>query len=286
MSNRIRAKKRFSQNFFQDPDALVFCLEMLDLCPEDTVLEIGPGRGILTEELLKRAKHVHAIEIDRDLFSYLERHFLDHPRLSISQGDFMNYDLKEFVPEIPTEQRKLIANIPYHLTSLILMKALNEKVFKQGIDTHTAYFGEIALMVQKEVAERLEAVPGSKAWGALSISTQFAAEVEIVAILPKEMFKPQPKVDSAFVRLVPRREMPINPQNLAFFWRMVRKIFQLRRKTLRNVFKGLGMTPENLDLLGSKFDLRLRGETLDLVKLEELSNLSAPLIDTQSLAQD
>lgn len=272
MSQRIRAKKRFSQNFFQDREILDFCLDQLDLGPSDTVLEIGPGKGILTEALLKRVKQVQAIEIDRDLLAYLKRHFAGHPRLHLQEGDFMEFALEQFAPDIPRAERKLIANIPYHLTSPILMKALNESVFKQHLDAQTPYFSEIALMVQKEVAERLEARPGNKSWGALSIATQFAAEVEILAILPKELFQPKPKVDSAFVRLIPRSEMPVEVHDPDFFWRFVRKIFQLRRKTLRNVLKALGLSAEQLTALEADFDLGLRGETLYLVELARLAN--------------
>lgn len=273
MSNppKIRAKKRWSQNFFQDPELLRLTLAPLEIDDQDHVLEIGPGPGVLTEILLEQGAHVTAVEIDPDLYRLLQDKFAGHPRLTLIHQDVMRCDFTTLFPEVPLLQRKLIANIPYHLTSPIVMKALNEKAFKQGIDASVPLFSDICLMVQKEVAERLAAEPGVKAFGALTISAQFAAEVEILAHLPRHLFKPAPKVDSALVRFLPRTTPVIEPEHLAFFWKLVRQIYQMRRKTLRNALKAMGFSSEFL--AAQDYDFGIRGEILDLQALCALSNL-------------
>ncbi len=281
MSNpRIRAKKRWSQNFFQDPELLRLTLEPLELSAADHVLEIGPGPGVLTDILLEQVAHVTAVEIDPDLYQHLQQRFGDQPHLKLIHQDIMRFDFSDIFADVPLENRKLIANIPYHLTSPILMKSLNEKAFKQGIDPGVPFFSDICLMVQKEVAERLAAEPGIKAFGALSISAQYAADIDILAVLPRHLFKPAPKVDSALVRIQPRTAPVITPENLAFFWRMVRQIYQMRRKTLRNGMKAMGFTGAFLDSLG--YDFGIRGEKLNLQQLSELSDLLSPHDPTAS----
>lgn len=273
MSNspHIRAKKRWSQNFFQDAELLELTLAPLELSDKDHVLEIGPGPGVLTGILLDQVAHVTAVEIDPYLYQLLKEKFADHPRLTLIHQDVMRFDFESLFPGVPLEHRKLIANIPYHLTSPIVMKALNEKEFKQGITPETPFFSDICLMVQKEVAERLAASPGVKAFGALTVSAQYAAEVEILAHLPRHLFRPAPKVDSALVRFQPRTKSPVEPVHLTFFWKLVRQIYQMRRKTLRNGLRAMGF--DNTFLEAQDYDFGIRGETLDIAALSELSNL-------------
>ncbi len=265
--SKIKAKKHWSQNFFQDPELLAMTLETLELDKDDKVLEVGPGQGILTEILLEQVDQVWAVEVDPELVTHLKKRFQGEARLQITQQDFMRFDLDQFFPETPLSQRKMVANIPYHLTTPIVMKVLNESVFKQGIDAQTPYFSDICLMVQKEVAERLCGSPGTKAYGAITVATQFAADVEILAILPKHLFRPQPKVDSALIRLQPRTEALIQTPHLALMWKVVRQIYQMRRKTLRNVLKAMGIEQDGLAEINQTTDLGLRGEVLDLEKL-------------------
>jgi len=269
--SKIKAKKHWSQNFFQDPELLALTLETLDLQADDKVLEVGPGQGVLTEILLEQVAEVWAVEVDPELVFHLKRHFQDEPRLTLIHQDFMRYDLDQFFPEAPLSQRKFIANIPYHLTTPILMKVLNETVFKQGINADTPYFSDICLMVQKEVAERLCASPGTKAYGAITVATQYAADTEILAILPKHLFKPQPKVDSALIRLQPRTEALIETPHLQLMWKVVRQIYQMRRKTLRNVLKAMGIEQAGLEEINKNTDLKLRGEVLGLERLVQLT---------------
>ena len=273
MSKHIRAKRQFSQNFFQSPELLDQCLDQLALTPQSHVLEIGPGPGVLTDRLLQRGYQVTAVEIDRDMIPRLEKRFGHHSQFHLIQGDIMQFDFQDLLQNTPQQDRKLIANIPYHLTSPIILKALNEQSFKQGLQTNTPLFSEICLMVQAEVGARLAAESGTKAWGALSISVQYAAEVDILMDLPKQLFKPMPKVDSAMVRLIPRHESPINVVDYVVFWTLVKRIFQMRRKTLRNVLKAWGQDAQVLEAIAEHYDLKIRGEVLELKHLAQISDI-------------
>lgn len=269
-----RPKKRFGQNFFREPALLEAALEPLNLNADDAVLEIGPGRGILTELLLERGAQVLALEIDPELIPLLREKFADQPRLDLRQLDFMHYDLADFYPELPAARRKLIANIPYHLTSPILLKVLNESGFRAGIGPQTPYFSEICLMVQQEVADKLLAPPGTKTYNALSVTVGYAAEVERLADLPRQLFDPPPKVDSSLIRLRPRTIAPVDISHLPAFWSLLARCYQLRRKNLRNVLKSLGHSSEAIESASatSGIDLARRGETLSLQELAQLSN--------------
>jgi len=286
MSQPIRAKKRWSQNFFQDAETLALCLDPLELQPEDTVLEIGPGQGMLTRLLLQRVKRVIAIEIDPELYRLLQSTFAHEPHLELLHQDFMSLDLNSLLAEIPFAQRKLVANIPYHLTTPILMKVLNESAWKQGLTSESAYFSDIGLMVQKEVAEKLDALPGRRGYGALSVQVRFAAEVQTLAVLPRTLFDPQPQVDSAFVRLQPRTANPVSTTELTLYWRLVQAIYQMRRKTLRNVLKRLGISAQGLAAIGQEIDLGLRGEVFGLEDLARLTEAVKPWLRSASDASD
>lgn len=272
MSQIIRAKKYWSQNFFQDPELLALSLDPLELEPTDTVIEVGPGQGVLTELLLERVQRVIAIEVDPQLFAQLRQQYAHESRLELLHQDVMRADFRALLAGVPWPQRKLVANIPYHLTTPLLHKALNIPALAQGLDADTPIFSDIGLMVQKEVAEKLVAQPGEKAYGVLSIQAHFAAENEILSILPRHLFQPQPKVDSAFVRLQPRQTMPISATDLSAYWQLVQAIYQQRRKTLRNVLRKLGHSSESLEQLGAEFDLTLRGEVFGLEDLARLNN--------------
>lgn len=272
MSQIIRAKKYWSQNFFQDPELLALSLDPLELEAADTVIEVGPGQGILTELLLERVQRVIAIEVDPQLLARLRTQYAHEPRLTLLHQDVMRSDFRELLADVPWSRRKLVANIPYHLTTPLLHKALNIPALTQPLDADTPIFADIGLMVQKEVADKLVAQPGEKAYGVLSIQAHFAAQNEILSILPRHLFQPQPKVDSAFVRLQPRQTMPISSTDLNAYWQLVQAIYQQRRKTLRNVLRKLGHSNESLESLSAEFDLGLRGEVFGLEDLARLNN--------------
>lgn len=274
MKSFPKPKKHWGQNFFQDPDLLTEALEPLNLQAGDAVLEIGPGRGILTQILLEQGCEVLALEIDPELYSLLHEQYRHEPRLELRQLDFMHYDIKTFRPDLPLSRRKLIANIPYHLTSPILMKVLNEEGFRTGINEQTPYFSDICLMVQAEVADKLLAQVGTKAYNALSVTVNFAAELEYLAHLSRKLFEPWPKVDSALIRLMPRTESAVSLTEPARFWQVLERSYQMRRKTLRNVFKALGLNTEQTDRLQADTGIELtrRGETLSLEEFAQLAN--------------
>lgn len=267
-----RPKKRWGQNFFTDSERLAQALEPLALSAEDVALEIGPGRGILTELLLERVASVLAFEIDPELVLLLRERFGHDQRLEVRQQDFMHYDPAAFRPEVPLARRKLLANIPYHLTSPILLKILNEPALRQGITPRTPFFSDICLMVQSEVADKLLATPGSKAYNVLSVTVAYAAEVERLAELPRRLFDPPPKVDSTLIRLRPRTVAPVEIQQMSVFWALLARCYQLRRKNLRNVLKSLGVEAE---ASFGGVDLARRGETLSLAELAGLANAIA-----------
>jgi 16S rRNA (adenine1518-N6/adenine1519-N6)-dimethyltransferase len=267
-----RPKRKFSQNFFTDSDTLAVCVDMMHLKPKDHILEIGPGTGMLTGLLLERVGKVTALEIDRELLELLEIEYGYERKLELISGDFMRFPLETWCQETPLTERKMVSNIPYHLTSQILMKVLNEKVLRNfGVSPDLPFFSDIFLMVQNEVAQKLVAKPGSKDYGVLNILVNLAAEPEVLAIIPKEFFHPRPKVDSAIIHLKPRLTPVVEISNHEVFWRLVTRIFQLRRKTLRNVMRSLAPSPEIVQALEKTWDLGLRGETLGLKDLAQMA---------------
>lgn len=275
---RVKAKKRWSQNFFNDAEVLADLVDLMGLTPEDQVLEIGPGLGVMTEILLKQAQGVTAVEIDPDLVQRLEKHFAGHPRFSLVHQDILTYDLGLFAPETPLQNRKVIANIPYHITTPIMLYLLQEKRFKaQGISPDLPLFGDIFLMVQKEVAERIVSPAGNKNFGAISHVVNFAAETELLAVIPKHFYTPRPKVDSAILRLKPRQNTELEITHYGTFWSLIRTVFQYRRKTLRNVLKALQLTTDQIEAISQDWDLKIRGETFELGEMADLANRIADL---------
>ena len=275
---RVKAKKRWSQNFFNDSEVLADLVDMMGLESEDHVLEIGPGLGVMTEILLKEAGQVTAIEIDPQLVERLSGHFKGHPRFQLIHDDVLAFNLTSFAPETPREKRKVVANIPYHITTPIIMELLREKRFKkEGITPELPLFGDIYLMVQKEVAERIVSPAGKKNFGAISLVVNYAAETELLAIIPKTFYTPMPKVDSAILRLSPRTEAPVDLVDLKTFWDLIRAVFQYRRKTLRNVLKNMKLPQEVIATLDEEVNLQLRGEVFELGEMAALANRIAQL---------
>ncbi|PIQ23317.1 ribosomal RNA small subunit methyltransferase A [bacterium (Candidatus Blackallbacteria) CG17_big_fil_post_rev_8_21_14_2_50_48_46] len=267
-----RAKRKYSQNFFTDPETLALCVDMMKLQAENHVLEIGPGTGVLTQLLIERVRHLTAIEIDRDLLELLRLEYGYAQGLEFVEADFMRWPLEPWAQGLPLAQRKLVANIPYHLTSEIINKVLNlENLKKNGVSAELPWFSDIFLMVQNEVAQKIVSPEGSKDYGVLNIAVNLAAETEVMAILPKELFQPRPKVDSALLHLKPRTQPLVEISDSAGFWRLVTRIFQLRRKTLRNVMRSLDLAAEKVAVLEKKWNLGLRGETYSILDLAELA---------------
>lgn len=249
----------------------------------DRVLEIGPGTGILTRQLLTGAAAVVAVEIDRDLCQLLAQKLGQQPNFLLLQGDFLSLDLETLLTPFPAFQapNKVVANIPYNITGPILEKLLGTPVQPKIPD-----YEAIVLLVQKEVAERLYAKPDSKAYGALSVRVQYLATCELICPVPAAAFYPPPKVDSAVVRLRPRTVSPAatDPRH---FDRLVTLGFATRRKMLRNNLKSL-IDRTHLTHLLEQLEVHpeARAEDLSVAQWVSLSNQLLSLAPDPSLAPE
>lgn len=272
-------RKRFGQHWLKDPAvhrAMVVAAGLTaDRSDPPPVLEIGPGTGRLTQYLLKTGSPVYAVELDRDLCRLLTKRFSDQPHFYLIEGDFLKLSIPESVHTI-------VGNIPYNITSPILQKVLGSP------HQPVSQFEQIILLVQKELAERLQAAPNTKAYGAMTLRTQYLADCEILKSVPRQAFTPPPKVDSAIIRLRPR-PYAHPPQDPKWFGQIVQQGFSTRRKTLANTLQSLvdkTQVMKCLELLG--WDPGLRGETLDLNQWIQLSDRLLPhrLQPLQALQSD
>ena len=265
--NGFTFKKSLGQNFLINPDV---CPAMADAaCDKDTgVIEIGPGIGVLTAELSKRAKRVIAIELDERLKKILPVTLADCDNVEIIYGDVLKTDLKTLIAEKFSDCTRVAvcANLPYYITSPIVMSLLESKL---PIDS-------ITVMVQKEAAERLCAKVGTREAGAVSAAVSYYAEPEILFGVSKDSFMPPPKVDSAVIQLHIRENPPVKVLDEAKFFRLIRASFAQRRKTLVNtVSNTAGIDKESIKKALAQLGLSetVRGERLTLEELAELSNL-------------
>jgi 16S rRNA (adenine1518-N6/adenine1519-N6)-dimethyltransferase len=261
-------RKRFAQHWLNSEKALNQIIKAADLS-QDRVLEIGPGTGILTRRLLSAAESVVAVEIDRDLCEKLAQQLSKVDNFLLLQGDILSMDLEEKLAAFPKFQNpnKVVANIPYNITGPII-----EKLLGRISSPATKPFDLIVLLVQKEVAERLYAKPGSRAFGALSVRVQYLAECELICDVPAKAFYPPPKVDSAVLRLRPKViETPaINPENLES---LIKLGFSSKRKMLRNNLKSI-IELDRLTKLLEKLQInsQYRAEDLSVAQWVTLSN--------------
>ncbi len=223
-----RPKRSLGQNFLVDGNLRRRIVEEAGILPGDTVLEIGPGQGALTELLAEEAHQLILVELDRELAARLRDRFRDRPTVKVVEGDILKLPLEALV-EAP-EGLRVVGNIPYNITTPILFHLLAPP-----------RPGEILLMVQKEVADRILAEPGTGDFGALTVGVQAVAEVERVLHVPPAAFRPRPKVDSAVIRIRPLRPSPLTPEEETALRTLTRSLFQWRRKQLR---KTLGSHPE------------------------------------------
>ncbi len=222
----VNFSKSLGQNFLIDDNIVSKIADGAEIDAADGVLEIGPGIGALTEKLLNRAKKVVAVEIDQTLWPILETHFSTAPHFELVKGDILKLDLKALIAEHFADCRrvKVVANLPYYITTPIIMQFL-----ESGIAV-----SDIVVMIQREVAARINAQPHSKAYGALSVSAQFYARPQILFIVPKGVFMPMPKVDSAVIKLTVLAEPLLDLQSNEIFFKTVKAAFAQRRKTLLN----------------------------------------------------
>ncbi|MBY0026048.1 16S rRNA (adenine(1518)-N(6)/adenine(1519)-N(6))-dimethyltransferase RsmA [Priestia aryabhattai] len=263
-------KKSLGQNFLIDTNILHRIVDHAEITEETGAIEIGPGIGALTEQLAKRAKKVLAFEIDQRLLPILADTLSPYPNAKVIHQDVLKADLKETLEQEfeNIEDLMVVANLPYYVTTPILMKLLEEQIPVRGI----------VVMLQKEVADRIAAKPGTKEYGSLSIAIQYYTEAETVMIVPKTVFNPQPNVDSAVIRLLRRPKPAVEVQDEAFFFQIVRASFGQRRKTiLNNLVNNLPNGKQKKAdieqaLATAEIDPKRRGETLSIQEFGTLSD--------------
>jgi len=261
-------QKRFGQNFLIDANILEKIIRSAEVRKDDFVLEIGPGIGTMTQYLCESAGRVAAVEIDRNLIPILEDTLKEYDNAEIICGDILKLDLDDFVREKNEGKPiKIVANLPYYITTPIVMGIL-----ESGIPVES-----MTIMVQKEVAGRMQARPGSKEYGALSLAVQYYAEPKVVANVPPNCFMPRPNVGSAVIRLVRRQVPPVNVEDERLMFSIIRASFNQRRKTLANGLKnngGFSLSREQIkeSILALGVPENIRGETLSLEQFAELSN--------------
>ena len=262
-------QKRYGQNFLIDGHVLDKIMDAADITKEDHVIEIGPGIGSMTQYLCERAGWVTAVEIDRDLIPILEETLKDHENVSIMNDDILKVDIKKLILSRGKVNRaKVVANLPYYITTPIVMGLLENHVPLKSI----------TVMVQKEVAERMTAGPGGKEYGALSLAVRYYTDPHIVANVPPNCFIPRPKVGSSVIKLDVYDEPVIRVSNEALMFKLIRAAFNQRRKTLANSIAnapGLGFSKEDMlkALDGMGLNENIRGEALALDDFAALTDL-------------
>ncbi|OLO03477.1 MULTISPECIES: 16S rRNA (adenine(1518)-N(6)/adenine(1519)-N(6))-dimethyltransferase RsmA [Salinicola] len=253
-----RARKRFGQNFLRDGGVISRIVRAIAPRAGDRLIEIGPGQGALTGPILDAAGALEVIELDRDLIPGLRVQFYDYPEFTIHEGDALKFDFLELSRQDGRPLR-VVGNLPYNISTPLIFHLL----------TARGAIADMHFMLQKEVVERLAAEPGGPDWGRLSVMTQYHCEVESLFVVPPGAFVPQPKVDSAIVRLTPFAEPPWPANDERHFADVVRQAFGQRRKTLRNNLKG---TIEADALASLGIDPGRRPQTLSVEELVAISN--------------
>ena len=265
----IKPRKQFAQHWLKSEIALNQIIQAAEITNSDRILEIGSGTGILTRRLLPLASCVVAVEIDRDLCELLAKQLGKKENFLLLQGDFLSLDLASLLAPFPAFQKpnKVVANIPYNITGPIL-----EKLLGTIANSNPEPFESIVLLVQKEVAERLYARPGSRAFGALSVKVQYLADCELICIVPAKAFYPPPKVESAVVRLHPRQitNAAHKPQALET---LLKQGFGAKRKMLRNNLQTIVDRDRLTELLRQlEISPEARAEELSVAQWVDLSN--------------
>lgn len=264
----FRFQKKFGQNFLIDTRVLDRIISAAEITKDDLVLEIGPGIGTMTQYLCEAAREVVAVEIDKNLIPILEETLSAYDNVTVLNEDILKVDLNQLVQE-KNEGRpvKVVANLPYYITTPIIMG-----LFENHVPMHS-----ITIMVQKEVADRMQEGPGSKDYGALSLAVQYYAEPKIICNVPPNCFMPRPGVGSAVIRLTRHEVCPVQVADEKFMFDLIRASFNQRRKTLVNGLTnaaGLKVSKEAVLVALEKMGLdpAVRGEKLTLAEFAELSN--------------
>lgn len=267
--HQFRFRKQFGQNFLIDPHVLEKIVTAAEVGEDDVVLEIGPGIGTLTQHLAHRAKRVIAVEIDRDLIPILQETMENYPNVRLIHADVLKIDIHEIVrQECDGRPIKIVANLPYYITTPIIMG-----LFEKHVPIRS-----MTVMVQKEVALRMQASPGGKDYGALSLAVQYYAKPYLAANVPAHCFMPRPKVGSAVIRLTCHDTPPVGVESETMLFSLIRAAFHQRRKTLVNGmshYPELQLTKEEAAQCVAQAGLpaTVRGETLSLEQFAKLSDV-------------
>ncbi|MDY0191499.1 MAG: 16S rRNA (adenine(1518)-N(6)/adenine(1519)-N(6))-dimethyltransferase RsmA [Desulfuromonas sp.] len=266
MENYHRPRKRFGQNFLHDQNVISAIIAAAQLDHSDKILEIGPGQGALTDKILPHVATLDIIEIDRDLAqSFVAR---NDSKLTVHIADALRLDWGEI---LHGDNYKLIANLPYNISTQILFKMLEQR----------QHFARMILMFQKEVGDRLRAQPGTKEYGALTVMCQLWFDVSRVTLVPPQAFRPPPKIMSEVLKFDRLAQPRVHVDNPVFFQRVVKAAFAQRRKTLRNCLCAAGFSPDSVDSAAklTAIDMHRRGETLSI---QEFSQLAVQLYTTET----
>ena len=258
MTQFAAPRKSLGQNFLQDPNIINKIVAGLAIKNTDTVVEIGPGRGALTELIIPQAGHTHLIEFDRDLIEYWQQRAESIDNLTVHGVDVMQFDLQTIIQSSDTKL-KVIGNLPYNISSPVLFHLMR----------YADFIEHQVVMLQKEVVERMASQEGSKQYGRLSVMLQQRYQIENLFKVPPTAFFPPPKVDSAIARLTPLQKVVHPVANQNDFEKVVKQAFSMRRKTLRNTLKGL-LDSEQIEALD--INPSARAETLNVASFAALSN--------------
>ncbi len=260
-------KKNFGQNFLIDERVLNKIIASAEITKEDTVLEVGPGIGTLTQALARHAKKVIAVEIDKTLIPILEDVLSDFDNIEIINNDILKVDVAQLAADNGGKSLKVVANLPYYITTPIIMGILEQQLPVESI----------TVMIQKEVALRMQAEPSTKDYGALSLAVRYYCEPYLVANVPQNCFMPRPNVDSAVIRLTLHKNPPVKTNNEQLMFKLIKTAFSQRRKTLLNCIFNSGEFNMNKEQIAAflnenGFDERIRGEKLTLEDFARLAD--------------
>lgn len=261
----FKFSKNLGQNFLTDKNIIDKIIEGTGITEKDTVLEIGPGIGVITAEAAERARRVIAVEVDSSVLPILEETLGEYSNVRIINEDVLKLDINRIIEEEQAERVKIIGNLPYYITTPIIMKLLDEEVKAESI----------TVMMQKEVADRIKAGPGSKAYGAISAAVQYYCTVEKIIDVPRTVFVPQPKVDSVVLKFKLREQKAAVVQDKRLFFECIKAGFGQRRKTLLNSLQTVRGTSKEViaaSLAAAGIDASRRAETLTLEEFGKISN--------------
>ena len=260
MNLHFRPRKRFGQHFLTDESILEAIVAAIGISPSDSLIEIGPGRGALTQYLLPLVRRLDVIEIDRDLAAYLQQHYQSVDKLTIHNADVLHFDWESVLPSQPL--KRIVGNLPYNITTPLLFKLFD----------WSSRIRDMHFLLQKEVVERLTALPGSHNYSRLTVMAQYHAQLTMLLTVDANAFTPPPRVESAFVRIVPYPAPPVQAQDLNVFAEVVREAFSHRRKTLANSLRKLITTSE---LESLNIDPHWRPQQITVENFVKISNILA-----------